>query len=273
MKKKAVILFFSVVTFGSVQLLSMSEGGLNMTGAPGEGNCTGCHAGTANSNTSGSVQISVKGNPTEYVPGQLYEVSVTTSFPGRSRFGFALAARKHGTEFNEIGELSAPDSAGLRGFDYVTHTAASNTGNGSKTWTFNWKAPQSNVGKITLYAAGVAGNQSNSPNGDFVYTSSFVLNQQGSTGGVTIGDKFKAEVYPTIQTNHFYTKFNLKENSHVNITLFNLKGEMAEELMDEQLLAGDYHTLINYKKQHAAGVYLIRTAIGNDMGYTKVVVQ
>ncbi|TAE84772.1 MAG: T9SS C-terminal target domain-containing protein [Bacteroidetes bacterium] len=273
MKTKAILLLAGIAVLSVADLISMSVGALNMTGAPGEGNCTGCHGGTANSNTNGSVQISIKDNPTEYVPGKVYEVTVTTSFPGRSKFGFALAARKEGRGFLSVGKLEAAQNSGVMASEFATHTETSNTGEGSKSWVFNWQAPSADEGKITLYAAGVAGNQSKSAQGDFVYTATTVLNKPGSTGLLSQVSQLDAKVFPTIQTSFFDLELDAKESSELRVGLYALNGQLVEGLKNERVLAGNVRVRVNYNKQHKPGIYLIRTTLGNKAHTQKVVLQ
>lgn len=272
-KRKAILLLTGIAILSVADLVSMSSGGLNMTGAPGEGDCTGCHGGTANSNTNGNVKISIKDNPTEYVPGKMYEVTVTTSFPGRSKLGFGFAARKEGITFIPVGQLESAQNSGVRATDYATHTETSNTGNGSKTWTFNWQAPSSNEGKITLYAAGVAGNQSNSTQGDFVYTTSVVLNQQGSTGLLSAETKLDAKIFPSIQTSFFELELYAKQSGNLHVGLYALNGQLVEELTHEHVQAGKVGMRLAYTKQHKAGIYVIKTSLEQQVAYQKVILQ
>lgn len=272
-KRKIILLVAGIAILSASDLVSMSTGALNMTGAPGEGNCTGCHGGTANSNTNGSVQISIKDNPTEYVPGKVYEVTVTTSFPGRSKFGFALAARKEGNEFISVGKLDAAPNSGVRASDFATHTETSNTGDGSKTWVFNWQAPSTDEGKVTLYAAGLAGNQSSSAQGDFVYTATAVLNKPGSTGLLSQESQLDAKIFPTIQTSFFDLELDAKESSELRVGLYALNGQLVEELKNERLMAGHVHVRVNYLKQHKPGIYLLKTTLSNRVHTQKVILQ
>lgn len=56
------------------------------TGAPGEGNCTACHA-TFPLN-SGTGLLEVAGLPPQYVPGATYPLEIKLSDPSAQRWGF-----------------------------------------------------------------------------------------------------------------------------------------------------------------------------------------
>jgi hypothetical protein len=45
MKSKIKLCFILITIFVAINLYSFSDGALNVSGAPGEGDCSGCHAG------------------------------------------------------------------------------------------------------------------------------------------------------------------------------------------------------------------------------------
>ena len=90
----------AVVFFGlSEKKVTAFSGGLepSLTGAPGEGTCSGCHTGGA---PGGTLQIT--GLPANYTADQEYTLTVTIAQQGRPRFGFQTtvvdsAGRQAGT--------------------------------------------------------------------------------------------------------------------------------------------------------------------------------
>jgi uncharacterized repeat protein (TIGR01451 family) len=144
------------------------------TGAPLEFTCAECHvppdAGT------GTILISA---PQTYVPGQTYPITVTNSNPDptRKRWGFQLTALDPGDE--KAGNLQSTDiftqvlnnqgPGGAR--QYIEHTSSGTYINqmGGASWTFNWTAPQTDVGPVTFYAAGNHANNDGNTSGDFIY--------------------------------------------------------------------------------------------------------
>ncbi len=151
------------------------------TNAPGEGNCTACHTDFPVNSGGGNVMIT--GLPVNYLPNQIVPITVTVNHFDGTLYGFQLTAvdeqgRKAGTLLNntsQSGQMKIEE--GLVGNitrDYIMHNA-----NGTmplqfhfKTWTFNWRAPATRVGRITLYAAGNGANADQSPTGDHIYTNS-----------------------------------------------------------------------------------------------------
>jgi uncharacterized protein (TIGR03437 family) len=150
------------------------------TGAPGELTCAiaACHIGSA-VNTDGS-EFTINGFPSNYTPGQEYDITITLSRSGRQRFGFqATVIDDMG---REAGTLTATDNNRTQVFPgvvgpnlrrYISHTLNGSSGSNQISWTFRWRAPATDVGRITIYAAGNAANNNGSADsGDLIYTRS-----------------------------------------------------------------------------------------------------
>lgn len=149
------------------------------TNAPGEGNCTACHADFPVNSGTGNVQIT--GIPANYLPGQQIPVTVTVNQFNAVLYGFQFTAidRNGGL----IGTYTIPPMApailqlnnGIIGGmtrQYIMHTASgtSSTVFHTKSWNFTWTAPPQRVGKISFYAAGNGANSDGGTGGDFIYT-------------------------------------------------------------------------------------------------------
>jgi uncharacterized repeat protein (TIGR01451 family) len=200
-----VLLGYFLSTNNSYQKVHAFSSGppAGFTGAPLEFTCAECHvppdAGT------GTISITA---PQTYVPGQTYPVTVTNSNPDptRKRWGFQLTALDPGDE--KAGNLQSTDiftqvlnnqgPGGAR--QYVEHTASGTYINqaGGASWTFNWTAPQTDVGPVTFYAAGNHANNDGNTSGDFIYftfvasapassTPDIALSAQPTSASVTPG--------------------------------------------------------------------------------------
>ena len=151
------------------------------TNAPGEDNCTSCHANFAvNSGTGG---INIAGVPANYLPNQPVSLTVTTSQSDAVLYGFQLTAVD--SSGKQVGTFTVPGGAnpqmqtkvgsvGGNSRTYVEHTSNGITPTqfGSKSWTFTWQPPTLRVGKINFYAAGNAANSDGRTSGDYIYTTS-----------------------------------------------------------------------------------------------------
>jgi hypothetical protein len=118
--------------------------------------------------------MAISGVPANYNPGQTYAIQVTVSRSGQQRWGFELAARVVATG-QQAGSLVSTDQnsqvTSFGGIQYISHTSAGTSlGSAQGTWTFNWTAPPTAVGVISLGAAGNAANGNFSNSGDFIYT-------------------------------------------------------------------------------------------------------
>ena len=154
-----------------------------LTGAPGDQTCTSCHSGTVNSG-GGAVKIVLPGAAT-YTPGVKQHIAVQVSDPAQRRWGFELTARAAANN-SQAGDLASTDSntrvecangrakpcSSAATIQYITHTLAGTrlgTANGV-SFEFDWTPPSTDVGAITLYAAGNAANGNTADTGDHIYT-------------------------------------------------------------------------------------------------------
>jgi hypothetical protein len=158
----------------SVFFLSSSNNPPNgRTGAPGEGLCSNCHS-TSSGGYAGMIEIS--GLPSEIQAGQIYPLTVTSSYTNGapSRAGFQMTALDGSA--NAAGELSGngPNSTitNSGGRVYFEHSPSVNfNGNPSVSWTVDWTAPDGPDGEtITFYGAAVIANGGSGNQGDDVVT-------------------------------------------------------------------------------------------------------
>lgn len=165
---------------------------VNRTGALIDGgrNCTACHTTFAPAN-SGPGRVSL--SAVAYTPGVKQNLTITVEDPQAQRWGFELTARLRSDQTKTAGAftpvansirvvcddgttLGSPAPCnGLK--EFATHlqpaTQVGQTGKG--TFTIEWTPPATDVGEIIFYFAGNAANNSSSPTGDHIYTSSMVI--------------------------------------------------------------------------------------------------
>src|ERR1051325_9209645 len=147
------------------------------TGAPQEEPeaCAECHVPP----DAGTGKISITA-PQTYVPGQTYPITVThtNADQTRLRWGFELTVLDNASD-EKAGQLQNTDSltqvlnnAGPGSArQYIEHTAAGTfvgQHNGA-SWTFNWTAPDTDVGPVTFYVAGNQANNDGNTSGDYIY--------------------------------------------------------------------------------------------------------
>jgi hypothetical protein len=148
----------------------------SQTGAPGEGTCVSCH--TSFPLNSGGGTFTIDGIPASYSPDQEVAVTITLTQTNRARFGFQAtvvdeAGRMAGTLVitDPVRTQTVVGSVG-GGRTYINHTLSGSSPSATNqgSWTFRWRAPAANAGRVTFYAAGNAANGNGSTGGDFIYT-------------------------------------------------------------------------------------------------------
>jgi hypothetical protein len=149
------------------------------TGAPGEGNCSGCHGGNnVNESSVGSISVSTDIPSTGWQPNQSYTITVSVTASGKSKFGFQSQVVNASTNNTRIGTVTAGTSsqANVSGSKtYLTHLNNSNTGTNGRSWTYTWTAPSSTTNNARVYTSVVVADNANFSSGDYVYTNELLL--------------------------------------------------------------------------------------------------
>jgi len=173
-----------IVTFFSVLFADDCSApwlGAAHSGAPGEVNCSGCHAGTINSGV-GTVNYSIGTNSGLYMPGYVYSMIVSISQENLNQFGFQTVALRESNDSN-AGNFILTDEETTRIIDddhngsdrvYVGHTVcgADAESIGSNQWEFEWQAPDE------IYLSTLAANHNHSTSGDDTYFQVITLTPQ-----------------------------------------------------------------------------------------------
>ncbi|GIU76598.1 MAG: hypothetical protein KatS3mg004_3685 [Bryobacteraceae bacterium] len=162
-----------------------------VSGAPGEGNCSACHGGTPNSGP-GSLQVRFDG-VMNWTPGQPVKVKVTLSDPNATRWGFELTARAASNPNQTAGSFRIIDNTNqlrtAEGKQYVTHTLTGTRAGttGSSTWEVEWTPPSDvGFGDVVFYAAGNAANGNGQADlGDRIYTTAWTASPGTPVSGLT----------------------------------------------------------------------------------------
>ena len=183
MKKhsKTIVLLSSILILLFCSFYALTDSGgppSGNTNAPGDDNCTQCHYGTLVTTGSNWNNVSLSSNipSTGYVPNTVYTMTLSHTQTGISLFGFQLTVLNN-TNNSKAGTIiiTSPSTTqidtGTR--DYLQHTQSGTAGWGSIDWTFNWKAPNTNVGDVVFYAIVNASDNNNSSAGDMIIAKNF----------------------------------------------------------------------------------------------------
>jgi len=155
------------------------------TGAPGEGDCTDCHSGTAITSGTEFKNLTISTNMVddEYVPDSTYKVTVSYVESGKSKFGFSATALKSSDnsmagDFTVLSSTTtATDNATVnsKSREYIHQKSGGTSGSGKIDWTFEWEAPDKNEGDVKFYIALNSSNSNSSTGGDKIVLKDFVI--------------------------------------------------------------------------------------------------
>ncbi len=176
-----ILVGISFILVLSSAIMSASGPGGGYANAPGESNCTSCHGGTiitsGNTNLT-NIRLTSAFHGGGYVPDSVYNIELTFKQSGKVKFGFEVTVLDKSN--NACGTLTATNTrvskatSGSREYIQHTFTGTSTVATDSTRWVFRWKAPNSNVGKVSFWVVVMAANN-NSTNdaGDIIYGKRF----------------------------------------------------------------------------------------------------
>lgn len=172
------LLFLLLISFS---LTSYSDGPPEgRTGAPGELTCYNgyCHGDFLVNSGPGTVSLTSSLAESGYIPGGVYDITVSVQHSGQKAFGFQLLPYSPETK-GGIGLWIETDTTmtqlktdGDR--VYIMHDSAQFVSD-SASWHFRWKAPVTEMGEVVFYAAFVAADSSGNRSGDYVYKRNWAI--------------------------------------------------------------------------------------------------
>ncbi len=181
MNTKYIIYSFVILLVFSISMdLIASQGGIaGRTASPSETNCTSCHSTYAINSGSGSTVITHNIPASGYVPSTSYTVNVVISHTGMSVFGLGFEALS--STNTSAGTLVVTNTTTMKllaasnGRSNIVHKTNGGLVSNTKTFSFTWTAPSSNIGVVTFYTGAVAGNNNGNEFSDYVYTTSLPI--------------------------------------------------------------------------------------------------
>ncbi len=239
MKNKSLLLIstMSLMFFGfqfskngidKMYVPSNSPGaGAGKTGAPGESNCTACHAGNANTDVNGVNVLAVLDGTdpvTSYVPGMTYTVRLKMT-PPTDKKGFQSTALKDASN-DMAGDFSAGSNTSINsanGRKYANHTSASNSGS-VPAWDWTWTAPDSGAGDITFYVASNLANNNGANSGDEIWLSQHSISESSSASLSDLTQSSLNNVSFVPGRDEVYVSLNTFENDDIQFSLIDFKG-------------------------------------------------
>ena len=230
-----------------------------VTGAPGEETCgrSGCHATTPNIGNA-TISIQLDNDATTYIPGEIHTLTLTIDNPQEAaRNGFEIVAlnalnNSIGTWLGG-GEYLQPKS--INGRDYITH---SEDGSVMTFWNIPWRAPSSNVGVVTFYAAVNDANDNGQRTGDNIYTTSTAFNAEIASSVQTISSLENISVFPNPVKTQINISIHLTTATNLRGTLVNSAGQSIASLFHQNLPAGVSNLSIPFPINYPAGYYFLK---------------
>lgn len=287
MKKKYAIVITALIVCIQISMSSYktSGGHPGTTGAPGEPTCaqSGCHSDATVNDGVGVNTLIFPNADSTYTPGQTYTVTVQVNKPSISKFGFELGVLKD-ADNTSIGQLTVTDAnrthlinatINSKSRTYITHSTNGTpaTSSGKTSWSFQWKAPSTNVGNITFYYVTNNTNSSNTNTGDALYLSSFTI--KAKTSGTSIKELSSEESFKVFlsSSNQLQLNYELRKNSQISAKLCDIQGKVIETIELGEQGTGKHTDYLNLNHEISSGIYFVNLTINNQTISKKVLVQ
>ena len=261
MKNTLLVIIISIGSFilltSELENFGGSPGG--KSGSPGdEGKtCTQCHGGNASEQEDWlTSNIPASG----YVPGETYTITATGTHTGVNRFGFEATAED--SDNNKTGTFIITNSTENKltnSNSAVTQKSAGTTPDGdSKSWSFDWTAPDAGTGEVVLYAAFNAANGNGSTSGDVIYKTAMSASEDINISVASnLDNSNPIQVFPNPFTDNFSISFTGADADVSGLKIFNSIGNLVysqnsfldnenAKIATSDLLSGIYYTVIYF---------------------------
>jgi hypothetical protein len=283
LKKSIYILLFSVPILAFVDITS-NGAPASTTGAPSEPSCTkiGCHQDFVANTGIGTSDLIIGNRNTTYVPGQTYSITAQVTQQGLKRFGFQVVALADRDSTNagsfQVIESSRtqiiPGAGVFSQRKYMTYTFAGSAAplQGENQWTFNWTAPSSDIGPVTLYLAGIAANDDGTDMGDYCYLKSFKLNSSPA-GVIEMHSGMELKTFPNPVSDQFSVSCYMKKEAALSLDLYSITGQKMECLFSTPQFSGTFSRTFTLSHKYPEGVYFLRVTAGDKTTIQKLFVN
>ncbi len=284
----AIALFaitFLVVTATSGFEVMDNTGQAGRTGSPSESTCNiTCHTGSPLNDGTGTIVITCPEMPTwEYMPGDTYTIFVTIARVGNSLFGFDVEALTAGTPPQNAGTFLITNSAESQIKNFVVgavtrknvvHTLNGGIGTDTKTWSFDWICPSTNVGDVTFYVTGNAANGNNQSSGDHIYRTTQLVTPAAGAG---VGnDDYAANgftVYPNPAHDNISVSFIGEPGDKISVQLVSIEGKVISTLFNGTSNGMPTQQQLELPADLQPGMYFVQLVNGTSSATHRIVVQ
>ncbi|MFO7722085.1 MAG: T9SS type A sorting domain-containing protein [Bacteroidales bacterium] len=254
--------------FFAAEVISFSTGApTNATGSPGNNGltCVQCHA---SNNIEKLNWITSTELDNGYSPGLIYGMKAKAEKPGCLKFGFLITIEK--PDGTKAGAPIVKDAAKtqIQGTHYITHTTAGTAAEDSAVWLFNWGAPATAMGTVTLHGAFVGANGDHQNSGDAVYLSKKNVILYGTQGVATESkNNNKLYLYPN-PADQFVNLTLENPASDARLQIYDATGKIIREIEWKDAI-----TMMVDVSSLPEGLYLLQLTWGNDAVTKKLLIR
>ncbi len=253
-----------------------------------------CHgAGNGNSTSGGLADnagpgnITITSNPVmvgnTYVPGTVYQMSITVNETGKAIFGFVaqMLDNSGNTDLhvnNTAGTITVTDAVNTHtaasfgtGRKDITHSVNGGLSTNSATFKYSWTAPP--TGTVNIYSSATACNHDGLASAaDNVYTKHVVLTPTSATGIEEILNANSVNLYPNPSVDQFSLSFNVKADDNYSVAIYSLGGKLVKNFESMNSNSGIFNQ--SYDIQDiSAGMYLVKISSKKEVVYKKLKVS
>lgn len=264
------------------------------TTAPGEPHTcsqSGCHgAGNGNSSTGGLIDNAGPGNITitstpsmpgnTYVPGTVYQMSITVNETGKTIFGFVAQMLDNSGSTNlavnnTAGTLTATDAIHTHtaaafgtGRKDVTHSVNGGLSTNTATFVYGWTAPA--TGTVNIYTSATACNHDGLASAlDNCYNKHVVIVPATTTGIEKNLTQNSVHLFPNPAGSDFSLSFNTKTEEVYTVAIYSLGGKLIKDFGLTNPTTGTFNQSFNISEL-SAGIYLVKLSSKNESIYKKL---
>lgn len=262
--------------FNSASFHQLNIGGASAgnAGAPGENNCTGCHAGTVATGTGFNVLNIPEAEA--YTLGETYTL-VLNMTDAANKNGFQLVALK-ASDNTQAGAIVVTDEVrtqllnGVAGKQYLGHRAAGNT---SSQWTFSWTAPATNVGNVVFYVATNKTNSNGQTSGDLIRLSQHTFAAPQSGVSLTAYEQIQASLHIFLNKTEgkIAINFTSDESEPLHVNIMNAQGQSVLSHSLGMSYPGENNKEVRLNQTLSSGIYFVNFFVGNKAYSEKILID
>jgi hypothetical protein len=229
MKKSILITaiaFSALFSFESFELGKRRDGtDPGHTGSPGDSlkTCIVCHGG-ANEWQPGWITSNIP--ETGFEPGKTYTITATNTNPGYNIFGFQVSPQdKEGNLLGEIILTNTNETKLVGDKKYITYTSFGVDGQNSKSWSFDWKAPDASVNEVTFYGAFNSNMDGHKFSDKTTVTNLRVFRQGFTSIKENQASLSNVRIFRAFGSNRVMLSFESMEAGKLHVDIYNLQGQ------------------------------------------------